>query len=123
MESAIKIRKMKIIQILVLTFVTMTATSSIAFSQTASQSQEINNVKTITIKVKGVGCGQDIKSISGNVEKLEGVNSCKTLKKGAVTSFEIEMNPSITTEEAINAAIENTAGCRNPNDRPYKVKQ
>lgn len=114
---------MKILQILVLTFVTMAATSTISYAQTTSQSQEIDNIKTITVKVKGVGCGQDIKSIVGNVEKLEGVTSCKTLKKGAVTSFEIKMNPAITTEEAINAAIENTAGCRNPNDRPYKVKQ
>ena len=29
----------------------------------------------------------------------------------------------VFTEKEIVTAIENTGGCENPNDRPYKVKQ
>ncbi len=117
-----KISNMKTFKILVLTFVAMTFTANMAFSQATAQVQEADNSKTITVKVKGVGCGEDIKSIAANVEKLEGVSSCKTLKKGAITKFEIIMSPSLVTEKEIQDAIEDTAGCKNPADRPYKVK-
>lgn len=117
-----KISIMKTFKILVLTFVAMTFTANMAFSQATAQVQEENNSETITVKVKGVGCADDIKSIAANVEKLDGVSSCKTLKKGAITKFEIIMSPSLVTEKEIQAAIEDTAGCKNPADRPYKVK-
>jgi copper chaperone CopZ len=115
---------MKIFKILVLTIVALACTSVISFAQTADAAPKAKEkIKTMTVKVKGVGCEQDIKTISGNVEKLEGVTSCLITKKGATTTFKVKMNPSLVTEEAIHTAIENTAGCSNPNDRPYKVKQ
>lgn len=93
-------------------------------AQTASnQLPKLESVKTIEVKVKGVGCADDIKSISASVEKLEGVSRCKTIKKGATTKFEIYLLPSMVSEETIHAAIEDTPGCKNPNDRPYKVKE
>lgn len=78
--------------------------------------------KTITVKVKGVTCSGDLKTIAGNVEKLSGVNHCKTGKMGATSTFEVKFNPSRVSEKEIYAAIENTGGCENPNDKPYKVK-
>lgn len=94
-----------------------------AQEQVSNELPKLERVKTIEVKVKGVGCADDIKSISKSVQELEGVSSCKTLKKGAVTKFEVNMFSSIVTEEAIFAAIEDTPGCKNPNDRPYKVKR
>ena len=82
----------------------------------------LEKTKTIEVKVKGVGCAEDIKSITANVEKLNGVSSCKTLKKGATTKFEVYMLESLFDEKAIYKAIEDTPGCKNPKDRPYKVK-
>ena len=78
--------------------------------------------KTIEIKVKGVGCSRDCKAISFNVAKLMGVSHCKTLKKGATTTFSVTYNPSIATEEAIYSAVENTAGCSKQKEKPYRVK-
>jgi len=78
--------------------------------------------KTIEIKVKGVGCSRDCKAISFNVAKLMGVSHCKTVKKGATTTFAVTYNPSIATEKAIYTAVENTDGCSKQKEKPYKVK-
>lgn len=65
----------------------------------------------------------DVKTISGNVEKLQGVSSCKAGKTGPTSSFEIKYNPASVTESDIHFAIENTGGCEDPNEKPYKVKK
>ncbi|MEM6378821.1 MAG: hypothetical protein AAF705_11415 [Bacteroidota bacterium] len=114
---------MKFFKIAILSIFTIAATSTLSFSQTAAnQAQTTDNIKTISVKVKGVGCEQDIKTIAANVKKLEGVISCIAPKKGTTTTFRVKMNPALVTEEAINAAIEGTAGCDNPNEKPYKIK-
>lgn len=92
-------------------------------AQTSTPLLKMEDIKTIEVKVKGVGCSADIKSISEKVENLDGVSRCKVLKKGAVTRFEIYLLPSKVSEQEIYAAIEDTPGCKNPNDRPYKVKE
>lgn len=114
---------MKFIKSFVLAFIILTATTSIAFSQTANTNQSADSTKTITVKVKGVTCSMDLKMISANVEKLKGVSSCKTGKQGTTTTFEVKFNPALVTEKEINTAIENTGSCENPDERPYKVKQ
>jgi copper chaperone CopZ len=85
--------------------------------------QFADTVKATTFKVKGITCANDVKTIASNIEKLSGVINCKADKPGATTSFELMFNPARVTEKEIVAAIENTGGCENPNDRPYKVKQ
>jgi len=115
---------MKYLRIFALSFVAFMAAANLSYAQTASieDAQEQENVKTISVKVKGVGCMTDVKTISENVEKLDGVVSCEILKKGAVTSFSIKMNPALVSEKEIYAQVEDTPGCKNPNDRPYTVK-
>ena len=51
-----------------------------------------------------------------------GVSHCKTLKKGATTTFAVTYNPDIATEKAIYSAVENTAGCSKQKEKPYRVK-
>lgn len=92
-------------------------------AQSASSLSNAENAVVITIKVKGVTCAMDLKTIASNVEKLDGVGRCRPLKEGAVSTFEVAYNPLKVTEKAIYAAVENTEGCENPADRPYKVKQ
>ena len=77
----------------------------------------------IKVKVKGVGCSKDIKSIAASVKELDGVQSCEVGKKGATTTYNVAYDPSMVTKRQIEDAIEDTPGCKNPNDRPYKVKQ
>lgn len=100
---------------------------SLFFSSTthaqATPSSKADTLKLTTIKVKGITCATDVKTIAGNIEKLSGVQRCKADKPGATTSFELMYNPARVSEKDIIAAIENTGGCENPNDRPYKVKQ
>ena len=99
----------------------MIANATITTAQNSPQASP--STKTIKVKVKGVTCANDLKTIAGNVEKLNGVTSCKSTKMGATSSFEVIYNPSQLAEKEIFTAIENTGGCENPADRPYKVKQ
>ena len=78
---------------------------------------------TITFKVTGIGCASDVKSIGDRIKKLEGVIECNVGKQGTTTSYIVKYNPQVINEEELNSTIENTAGCENPNDRPYKVKK
>ena len=110
---------MKTFKTLVLAFV-MIAFSNIIYAQNQTISTDTN--KTVKLKVKGITCSNDLKTISGNVEKLDGVVSCKTGKMGATSSFEVTFNPLLVSEKEINEAIENTAGCEDPNEKPYRVK-
>jgi copper chaperone CopZ len=77
---------------------------------------------TITVKVKGVTCNNDLKTLSNNVKELKGVSECTPGKKGPVSVFKITYNPTLVDTKEIYKAIENTEGCTDPNDRPYKVK-
>lgn len=111
----------------------LTATTQIAFAQTSCCKGSDNNsqctttgstdsIKTASVKVKGVTCSMDVKMISSNVEKLNGVNSCKSGKQGTTTTFDVKFNPALVTEKEIFAVIESTGSCENPKEKPYKVK-
>lgn len=91
-----------------------------AYSQTKPS---VDSLKTITVKVKGVNCKGDLKTIAGNVEEIKGVKSCKPGKMGPTSTFVVSYDPSVADVKAIHKAIEDTEGCENPNDKPYKVKQ
>jgi copper chaperone CopZ len=86
------------------------------------QAQTAANLTTITVKVTGVGCSSDVRSIGNMVEKLEGVTACEVEKRGATTRFSVSYNPDVACTDDIYSAIEDTPGCKNPNDRPYRVK-
>ena len=114
---------MKIFKSLIILITLVFAAQTDAFTQTkVSTDQTATTMKTSSIKVKGVGCSADIKSISSNVEALIGVSSCKVGKKGAVSTFVVTFDTALVSEKDIYTAIESTGGCKNPNDRPYKVK-
>lgn len=89
----------------------------------SAETPKADSLKSITVKVKGITCSSDVKTITGNIEKLIGVQRCKADKPGATTSFELSYNPARVSEKDIIAVIENTGGCENPNEKPYKVKQ
>ena len=93
-----------------------------ATSISYSQSTETNS-ETTTVKVKGISCSTDLKMIKSSLEKVEGVNSCEAGKKGTTTSFIVKYDSKLVDEKAIYAVIEETGSCKNPSDRPYKVKQ
>ena len=88
----------------------------------ASDTTATTTERTILVKVTGVGCSNDVRSIAANVEKLDGVNACTVIKKAAVTRYEVRFDPAIVSEEAIHAAVEATPGCSNQASRPYQVK-
>jgi copper chaperone CopZ len=111
---------MKHIKLLMLAVLVITINTQNISAQNITQNSDTS--QTIVVKVKGVTCAGDLKTIASNVEKVEGVNSCKTGKMGATSSFEVKYNPKKANIKDIHSAIENTGGCENPNDRPYKVK-
>jgi len=99
--------------------------STTAFSQ-STENESIpatDSLKTTIVKVKGITCAMDLKTISGNVEKMQGVSSLVTKRQGATSVFELTYLPTAVSENEIFETIENTPGCEDPNDRPYKIKQ
>lgn len=114
---------MKILQSFVWAILVLMAFPHYTFSQTTSSSQISDSLTTVTIKVKGITCSMDVGMISTNVEKIDGVNSCKPGKTGTTTTFEVRYNPAKVSEKDIHSAIESTGSCENPNERPYKVKR
>jgi copper chaperone CopZ len=114
---------MKFIKSLILVFALMAAIASTAFAQSTITNQQADSVITATVKVKGITCSADLKTIAANVEKLKGVKSCKPGKTGPTTTFEIKYNTELVSEKEVFAAIEATGGCKDPDDRPYKVKK
>jgi len=100
-----------IITLIIFTAIGNKALASISFTDS-----------TITIKVKGVTCSNDLKTLADNVKELKGVSDCKPGKMGPTSVFKITYNPALVSTKEIYKAIENTGGCSDPNDRPYKVK-
>lgn len=94
-----------------------------AFTQTAESSKSVETEVDVSVKVKGITCAADVEMLSGNIKKLNGIISCVPGKKGPVTTFKIQYQSSLVNIEEIHSAIENTEGCKDPKDRPYKVKQ
>lgn len=96
--------------------------STTVMAQTSAAATTTSSIQSLTVKVTGVGCNTDVKTIGTAVEKLDGVSSCSAAKRGAVTRFVVQYDPQVVCEDDIFQAVENTPGCKNPNDRPYRVK-
>lgn len=111
---------MKFSKIFVLAITLMLASTAVSYAQ--SNTEELK-VTVIKLKVKGITCATDLKTISANIKKLKGITVCKAGKAGPTSTFEISYDPTLVTKEEIHKAIEGTAGCHNPDERPYKVKQ
>jgi copper chaperone CopZ len=77
---------------------------------------------TITLKVKGLTCSNDLKTIAANVKEIKGVTECKTGKLGPTSSYKITYNTALVTLKEVVAVIENTPGCGDGAEKPYKVK-
>jgi len=92
--------------------------------ESSAKTQTINpKDTTITIKVKGITCPNDCSDISIHVKSEQGIKECKSIgKPSAVSKFEVTFNPILVSYNDIIEIVENTPGCVNPNDRPYKVK-
>ena len=88
---------------------------------TAAQKEKL---QTIKLKVGGITCTGDCKDIQKVVSKMNGVSSCKQVGKPLATSvFEVTFNPALVSEKEIRAKVEDTPGCDNPDEKPYRVKQ
>ena len=112
---------MKFIKILALALVFIAATANSVSAQSSTE-QTVSSTETIVIKVNGADCSNDLRRISSNIEKEYGVSSSKVVKEGTTSRFEVTYDPALVTKETIYAAIEQTSGCGNPNNRPYTVR-
>jgi copper chaperone CopZ len=108
---------MKHFKIFIWAVVLLTATTVFVNAQTE------NPLKSVSLKVKGLHCADDVKTISEGITKLNGVTSCTAGNPGATTSFTVKFDPARVSETEIRKAIENTGGCDNPEEKPYKVKK
>lgn len=108
---------------LAFTFAASTSASAQTTKEEAKTVAQTQTVQTIKLKVGGIDCSGDIKDIQKAVSKMNGVTSCKPVGKMSPTSvFEVSFNPAVVSEKEIRKLVEDTPGCDNPNEKPYKVK-
>lgn len=116
----------KIAYLIIASTISLTAT----YAQTSQSANNANTEQqadqektTVTLKVSGVTCNSDLKTLADRVKTYNGVLNCETVgKRGVKTKFKIDYNPAVITEKEIRMAFESTPGCSDPNDLPYKVK-
>lgn len=117
--------KSKYFTVMALLFAMTFAIAQVSCAQTPnSQSKTSNpNDTTVIVKVSGITCSGDLKMITDNVAKTNGVSSCNKVGKMATsTSFEVKYDTTKITYAEVVKAIEGTASCDHPDQRPYKVK-
>ncbi len=115
---------MKYFKYLVASFIIFNATAFTANAQNSKETPtETQTLQTIKIKVTGITCSGDCKDIQKSVTTLNGVTAARQIGKPSATSvFEITFNPALVTEKQIQKSVEDTPGCDDPAERPYKVK-
>ncbi len=118
----------KIVKMVFPLFALMIILSLPVFSQKKAEqsiaSGQAQTFQTIKLKVSGITCAGDCKDIAKAVSKLNGVSSCKQIGNPSATSkFEVTFDPAVITKKDIQKKVEETPGCENPNDKPYKVKE
>jgi copper chaperone CopZ len=99
--------------------------AQVSCAQTPNPQSKTSNPNdtTVTVKVSGITCSGDLKMIADNIEKMKGVSSCKQVgKMSTSTSFEIKYDTEKISYAEVVKAIEGTASCDHPDQRPYKVK-
>jgi copper chaperone CopZ len=100
------------------TLLLLTAIGNSANAQTAPIAKDT----TITLKVKGLTCSNDLRTIATHVKEMKGVADCKPGKLGPTSSYKITYNPALVNKNDLIATIENTPGCGDGAEKPYKVK-
>ncbi len=88
-------------------------------AQTATSAKDT----TIIVKVKGLTCSNDLKTIATNVKEIKGVKECKPGKLGPTSTYKITYDLTAVNRKDIAAIIENTPGCGDGDEKPYKVKK
>lgn len=97
-------------------------TGSLFLSQTSS-AQAADTLKTVTIEVSNLHCDGDMPTIKKQLLNGEGIDDVTfTDRKKLASSFTITYHTAATSPEKVKAAIENTAGCDAPDEKPYRVK-
>lgn len=118
--------KSKYLNAMALVFAIVLAFAYTSGAQTPNSQTKSSNSKdtTVTVKVTGITCSEDLKMISGSVEKLSGVSSFKQVGKMSTTStFEVKYDPAKVSYQEMVKAVEGTASCDYPDQKPYKVKK
>ena len=113
---------MKFLSYISFLFVFALSTNVVNAQTAETSSTSINSTETFEVRVKGVGCMTDVKMIRTNITNMAGVTACEAQKTGAVTVFAVTYDPALLTKDEIHAVVEDTPGCKNPADRPYRVK-
>ncbi len=88
-----------------------------------SSAQTSTKDTTITLKVKGLTCSNDLKTIATNVKEIKGVSACNPGKLGPTSTYKVTFNPAVVNRNDLVAVIENTPGCGDGDEKPYKVKK
>lgn len=118
--------KSKYVNTFLLLVVLTVACAIPGMAQTSAEQPQatLQTLQTVKLKVSGITCSADCKDIQKAVSTINGVRSCKQAGKPTATSvFEVTFDPAVVTEKEIYKVVEDTPGCGDAEDRPYKAKK
>lgn len=106
---------------LVFTLNSNAQTTTANLENTTEQTEVIPTEKVL--KVSGLNCGNDLKTLVNKVADLKGVNLCEPVGKlGAKTKIKVQFDEKTISLDDIKKALESTPSCTSESVFPYKVK-
>lgn len=95
---------------------------SLIFLTGQASAQSADTLKSFTFEVKNLHCDGDMPAIQKNLLNQEGIDEVSfTKRKKQASVFTVLFHTAATRPEQIKAAVENTAGCDAPDEKPYRV--
>lgn len=97
--------------------------SLLGASQTAA-AQAADSVMTVVLKVTNLHCNGDMPTIKKRLLNQDGIDEVHfTDRAGETSEFTVSYHTSVTSQAAIEKAIETTPGCDDQTETPYRVKK
>lgn len=97
---------------------------SFMFETSTGLAQTSDSLKTITVKVGNLHCGNDMPTIKKSLLNQDGIDDVKFTDIANESSvFTISYHTAATDQDQIEKAIEATPGCDDKSETPYKVKR
>ena len=102
-------------------FITLLLSVFCFISQAKAQSTD--TLKSMTLKIGNLTCDGDMPTIQKNLLNQDGIDEVMfTSRKKEASTFTVLFHSAATDADNIKLAVENTPGCDDPDEKPYRVQ-
>lgn len=94
------------------------------FLTSDTHAQSADTLKVVTIEVGNLHCDGDMPTIKKQLLNADGIDEVTfTDRKKQASAFTITYHTAATDPQRLKAVVENTAGCDEPDEKPYRVQR